>query len=109
LWQKRLNHDTDTQELLGVGRLARTRDIAEAELGLVIADRWQGSGLGTELMRRLIGIAQGESIRCIKADILSENKAMLALTKHFHFHLVRDADLNSITASLSFDSHDSAP
>ena len=105
---ERLNKDTGTHELLGVGRLVRKRHEGEAELGLVVADRWQGAGLGTELMRRLIGIAEGEGIRCIKADILSENKAMLALAKHFHFHFVRDVDLKSITASLKVDSPDPA-
>jgi acetyltransferase len=105
---ERLNKDTSTNEILAVGRLVRQRDKGEAELGLVVADRCQGTGIGTELMRRLVGIAEGEGIRCIKADILSENKAMLALAKHFHFDLVREADLKSITAALNFDSHDSA-
>jgi acetyltransferase len=102
------NKDIGTHELLGVGRLVRKRDEGEAELGLVVADRWHGAGLGTELMRRLIGIAEDEGIRCIIANILSENKAMLALAKHFHFHFVRDPDLKSIAASLKVDCHDPA-
>ena len=103
---ERLNNDTGIHELLGVGRLVRKQDEAESELGLVVADRWQSAGLGSELMRRLIAIAEKEGIRCIQADILPENKAMLALAKHFHFNLTPDEDLKSIAASLSVTSHD---
>jgi acetyltransferase len=101
---ERFNEDTGTSQLLGAGRLVRQRDEREAELGVVVADRWQGAGLGTELVRRLIEIAKCEGIRRIKADILSENASMAALAKHFHFHIVRDEDLRSLTAVLSLDS-----
>lgn len=101
---ERLNKETGAYDLLGVGRLVRQRDEREAELGVVVADRWQGAGLGTELVHRLIEIARCEGIRCIKADILSENACMVALAKHFHFHVVRDQDLRSLTAVLSLDS-----
>jgi acetyltransferase len=100
---ERLNKDTGTSELLGVGRLVRQRDTNEAELGVVVADRWQGVGLGTELVRRLIAIAQSEGIGCIKADILSESASMVGLAKRFHFNLVRDEDLRSLTATLLLD------
>jgi acetyltransferase len=101
---ERSNQETGSCELLGVGRLVRQRDRREAELGVVVADRWQRAGLGTELVRRLIEIARCEGIGSIKADILSENASMLALAQHFHFHLVRDEDLRSLTAVLSLDS-----
>jgi acetyltransferase len=104
---ERLGKETGISELLGVGRLVRQRTAGESELGLLVANRWQGAGLGTELMRRLIEIAATEGIRCIKADILSENKAMLALAKHFNFQFVPDVDLKSIAASLTVDCHDS--
>jgi acetyltransferase len=101
---EQLNQDTGTQELLGVGRLVRQRVESEAELGVVVADRWQGRGLGTELVRRLIEIARCEGIGRIQAEILSENASMVALAKHFHFRFVRDADLRSLTATLTLDS-----
>ena len=97
----RLNKDTGDHELVGVARLVRQRDEREAELGVLVADRWQGVGLGTELMRRLVQIARGEGIQRISAEILSENAAMLALAKRFHFELVRDEDPRSLTASLA--------
>src|SRR5215471_2354289 len=98
-----MNKDSGGNELLGVARLVRQRDEREAELGVVIADRWQGAGLGTELLRRLLEIARNEGIQQIKAEILSENAAMLALAKLFHFKLVPDDDLRSLTATLDLE------
>jgi len=98
---ERSNKKTGGCELLGVGRVVRQRDEREAELGVVVADRWQGAGLGTELVGRLIEIAKAEGIDRIKAEILSENAAMVALAKHFHFHFVRDEDLRAMTARLA--------
>jgi acetyltransferase len=98
---ERLNGDTGIPELLGVARLVRQDDRREGELGIMVADRWQRAGLGTELVRRLITVAQSEGISCIKADILSENASMMALVKRFHFEFVSDKDLRSVTATLT--------
>ena len=99
-----LNKETSSHELLAVGRLVRTKDKREAELGVMVADGSQGRGLGTEMVRRLIEIARCEGIRRIRADILSGNAAMVALAKHFHFDIVRDEDGRSLRATLTLDS-----
>jgi acetyltransferase len=100
---ERVDKHTGLPELVGVGRLARQRQMEEAELGVVVADRCQGAGLGTELVRRLLQIARSEKIRRVEAHILSENSAMVALAKHFHFDCVADEDLASLTATLHLD------
>jgi len=97
---ERVDKHTGHRELIGVGRLARQRKIEEAELGVVVADRCQGAGLGTELMRRLLHIARTEKIRRIEAHILAENFPMIALAKLFHFDCVSDEDPGSLTATL---------
>ena len=97
---ERLDKDTSQRVLIGVGRLARQRDFDEAELGLVVADRFQGAGLGTELMRRLLLIARAEKIRRIEAHILGENSPMIALARRFHFECVSEEDPASLTATL---------
>jgi acetyltransferase len=97
---ERLDKETGHRELIAVGRLARQRQMVEAELGIVVADRCQGAGLGTELMRRLLQIARAEKIRRIEAHILSKNSPMVALAKRFHFDCVSDEDPASLTATL---------
>ena len=75
----------------------------EAELGVLVADRCQGSGLGRELVAHLIQIARAEKIHTIVAHILTENAPMLALARHFHFTSVPGSDPTSHTAILTLD------
>jgi acetyltransferase len=93
--------ETRRTQILGVARLIRQKQHEDAELGALISDRSQGSGLGTELVRRLIEIAKPERIRRIVASILSSNRAMIALAKHFHFEIGPDEDPDCLIATLS--------
>jgi acetyltransferase len=91
---------TGLHELLGVGRLTRRRSPEDAELGVLVSDRWQRTGLGTELLRRLIEMARAEKVQHIVAHILGENVSMLAMARHFHFELAEDDDPGSLLAIL---------
>lgn len=57
-------------------------DPPSAEFGLVVADRYQGLGAGTLLLRQLCDIARGRGIRWLRGEMLAENRAMLALLRH---------------------------
>ena len=91
---------TGHREILGVGRLKRQLFRTDGELAVIVGDRYQGRGLGTEMVRRLIDVARHEGFRRIIALILSENAAMLALAKRLHFAIVRGEDPLSLTATL---------
>jgi acetyltransferase len=99
----RVNPQTAAHEILGVGRLTRPLGREEAELGVLVTDRHQGSGLGRELVARLIQIARAEKIHTIVAHILPENVAMLALARRFHFTSAPSTDPGSHTAILHLD------
>jgi acetyltransferase len=97
------NAQTGAHEILAVGRLIRQLGREEAELGVLVTDHHQGSGLGRELVARLIQIARAEKIHTIVAHILTENAPMLALARHFHFTSVPGSDPTSHTAVLTLD------
>jgi acetyltransferase len=101
LLAEHVDPETGRPQILGVARLIRQRQHEDAELGALISDRSQNSGLGTELVRRLIEIARAEGIRRIVASILSSNRAMIALAKHFHFEIAPDEDPDCLMATLS--------
>ena len=63
---------------------------AEAEFALLISDAFQRSGLGTELLGRLLDIARAENIRRVTADILPENRPMQRVCEKLGFRLVHD-------------------
>jgi acetyltransferase len=73
--------------ILGVGRLSKQHGVNEAEFALLVADRFQGQGLGSELLRRLLQIGRDEKLARITAEILPENVAMRRLCQKFGFKL----------------------
>jgi len=81
---------SDAHDVIGVGRLIKQRGAAEAEFALLISDAFQRSGLGTELLRRLLDIARAERIPRVTADILPENRPMQRVCEKLGFRLVHD-------------------
>ncbi|MBX5457519.1 MAG: bifunctional acetate--CoA ligase family protein/GNAT family N-acetyltransferase [Thermogemmatispora sp.] len=75
------------ETLLGIGRLIKLPGGEEAEFALLVADQVQGQGLGTELLRRLMKIAQQEGLRRLQGRILPENQAMLRICRKLGFQL----------------------
>jgi len=67
-------------DLLGVGRFVRLADDpAAAELAVVVADPFQGQGVGTLLGQRLTDEAARHGVHRFTATMLSENRAAHAL------------------------------
>jgi len=88
------------REILAVGRLTRERDRRAGELAVLVTDRAQHLGLGTELIRRLIEVARIEGFGRIIASTLPENTAMRALAERFGFVAEPSEDLTQITTVL---------
>ncbi len=64
---------------IGVARYVR--DGAACECAIVIADAWQGRGVGTKLLRELLAAAGRSGITEIRGDVLASNRPMLALAR----------------------------
>jgi acetyltransferase len=92
----------DGREILAVGRLTRERDRREGEVAVLVTDRVQHLGLGTELIRRLIEVARNEGFERLVALTIPENTAMRALAERFGFVVQPSEDLSQITAVLKF-------
>ncbi|HTT55365.1 MAG TPA: GNAT family N-acetyltransferase [Streptosporangiaceae bacterium] len=55
-----------------------------ADFGLVVADAWQGRGVGAALVRALLGRAQARGVTEVSMDVLPSNRAVLAMiTSHW--------------------------
>jgi acetyltransferase len=81
------NPETGGVEILAVGRLSRLHGLKEAEFSLLVRDSFQGRGLGTELLRRLVQIGREERLDRIIADIQPENHVMHHICKKLGFRL----------------------
>jgi GNAT superfamily N-acetyltransferase len=73
---------SDGTEIVAVARFDRSPDPAVAEVAFVVADPWQGRGLGSVLFRRLAERARAVGVRQFAADTLAENGRMLAVLHH---------------------------
>ncbi len=76
-------------EILGVGRLSRLHGANESEFALIVADQWQGLGLGTHLLCSLVQIGREERLDRITGVLMSDNLKMQAVARRAGFHLTR--------------------
>lgn len=98
--------DPVTGRGVGVARYVRSErrpDVAEA--AVVVADDWQGRGLGTLLLEVLAARAREEGITRFTALLLAQNDTMLVLLKHLGPVRVVDREVGTIEveAELSAD------
>jgi GNAT superfamily N-acetyltransferase len=52
---------------------------AAADVGVVVADSWQGQGVGSGLMRALAARAESRGTTTLVMDVLTENRQVLAM------------------------------
>jgi acetyltransferase len=87
-------------EIVSIGRLSKLRGRKEAELAVLVDDRFQHQGMGTELYQRLIDIARQEKIEKVISTVLVENYDMLAICRRLGFELKGEIEDGTIEAVL---------
>jgi acetyltransferase len=84
--------ETGERRIMGVGRLSKIRGTDEAEFALLVSDQFQGRGLGSELLRRILQVGRDEQVARVVGDILPENVEMLRVCEKVGFKLTRDLE-----------------
>jgi len=92
----------DGQDLLiGTARYIDNFDDQSCEFAVVLGDAFQGLGLASYLMRRLMQVAADKGIRVMKGIVLAENKRMIEFCRHLGFTIQRDPeDIGQVIASI---------
>jgi acetyltransferase len=93
-------HEDGRKAILGVGRLTKVHGTTDGEFALVVADKYQGQGLGTELLRRLVQIGRDEGLSRIVAVMSFENREMQAVSKRVGFSVQYDTTDQLMNAEL---------
>ncbi len=88
------------KQVIAVARLIRQSPPETAEFAVLVSDPFQGQGLGTELVRRLVEIAVAEKIRTIQAVILPDNQAMRSICSKIGFQCTDAPSPGEILARL---------
>jgi acetyltransferase len=90
----------DGETLIGVARYVLDRDNESAEFAIVVADAWQGRGIGKRLLAKLIEVARHRRVKRLYGEILGTNRPMLEFVRKLGFRLERHEDPTLTRASL---------
>jgi acetyltransferase len=88
---------------VGVARYVGNADGRGCEFAIVVADAWQGRGIATELLRRLIAVARARRFELMEGIVLAQNRGMLVLAEELGFAtepVPDDASLVRVTLRL---------
>ena len=77
------------KEVIAIGRIAGERSVG-ADFAIIIADHWQGRGLGTILTDYMIEVAVDMKFRKIYTNVFSSNTRMLEILRHKGFSIKKD-------------------
>jgi acetyltransferase len=80
------------ETLIGVARYVLDADGKGCEFAIVVADAWQGRGIGKRMLAKLVAVAQLRKIPRIYGDILATNRGMLEMVKKVGFSIERNPD-----------------
>lgn len=69
-----------------------------AELAVIVEDSYQGRGIGTALLRRMLELAQRLGVQDVVATLLAENSQMLSLLEATGLRWTRELEKGVLTA-----------
>lgn len=84
------------ESLIGVARYVLVAPDT-CEFAIVIADTWQGRGIGRRLMEKLAAVARSRGLKTIYGDVLSTNRHMLEMCRALGYSLGRNPDDPTVT------------
>jgi len=93
------NSEGEENVITAVGRLNRYENSNDAEIAALVSDEYQGQGLGSELLNRLLHIGHEAKLDRIYSEILPENRIMQAVNEKLDFpcrHYVEDEMVKAV-------------
>jgi acetyltransferase len=91
----------DREKIIAEVRISRLPDLENAEMAIVVGDRWQGQGIGKALCMHGMKIAMETGIKKLWMDILLINSRMLSSAEKMGFKKV-SSDGDSVKVVLEF-------
>jgi len=76
---------TETERIIGVSRYITNPDQSSCEFSLVVADDFNGKGLGSRLMQSIMDVARDKGLTEMDGLVLANNPGMLKLMRSLGF------------------------
>jgi len=67
------------ERVIGGSRYVRAEDVDTAELAFTVDEDYRGLGIASRLLKHMIAIARQRGLRRLEAEVLAENRPMLAV------------------------------
>lgn len=90
-------------QIIAHGQLTKLHGSEDAEFAIQVRDEYQNTGLGTELLNRLLEIARNEEIERVVAEIMPENVGMRRICTKLGFTFHRLPDSQNIMAEIELE------
>lgn len=84
--------EAGVEKEIGVARYAGEPGGVHAEFAIVIADEWQGKGLGRRMMQDLLEAATTAGMRHLEGLVLRDNRQMLQMVQDLGFRVENDPE-----------------
>ena len=94
------DRQTGERRILGVSRLSKIRGTDDAEFALIVSDEYQGRGLGSELLRRILQVGRDERVARVVGEVLPENVEMIRVCKKVGFQVKHDLEEGVVRATM---------
>ena len=87
-------------EILGVVRLIIEPDGKNGEIAFIVADPWQGLGLGAKMVDYMIEICKDKKLETVYAFMLPDNHRAIRLLGKMGFTIEHTQDVTKVTLNL---------
>ncbi len=91
------------EKMLGVSRIMTEGNRKSAEFAVVVADQWQGKGIGAALLKRCLAFAREKRFKTVWAIVLPGNTKMLAMAEKMGFDIKQHRGSREYELKLDFD------
>jgi RimJ/RimL family protein N-acetyltransferase len=91
---------TAAYELVGPG---------EAEIAVLVADRWQHDGVGTLMLNELAATARASGVHRFVADVLADNGEMIRVLRHLGLPIALRSESGVVRVTCELDETAGAP
>jgi len=81
---------------MGVTRYTVNPDGESSEFAIVVADRWQNRGVGTQLLSTLMHAAKERGLKRMEGAVLNHNQAMRSLGERLGFQVAHSPDDDAV-------------
>ncbi len=86
--------------MIGVCRIVMEANRETAEFAIIVADQWQGKGLGPKLVEEVLAIARARRVKLLWGEVLASNQPMLEMVKRLGFKMIRQKDSNTFRVEM---------